>query len=164
MSFPMYGPHTGIDLGIVAWSPLYALRSGTITLDDDDGAYDPNLPATWSGISVKLTADDDSEVWWYNHLAQNTVVFGQHVEVGDIIGWCGSTGASTGPHLHLERLVNGVAVDPLERLQELADYITRDEFTQYQQDVRDTIEAMKEVEANLNARLIEHNHGKAENL
>lgn len=164
LSFPQYGPHTGIDIGVKAWAPIYALRSGVITLDDDDGSYDPDLPATWAGISVKLAADDDSETWWYCHLAANTVAFGQHVEVGEIIGWCGSTGASTAAHLHLERLVNGKAVDPLGRLQELADYITRDEFTQYQQNVRETVESIKAVQAVQAAKIAEHEHGKAENV
>jgi murein DD-endopeptidase MepM/ murein hydrolase activator NlpD len=48
----------------------------------------------------------------YGHLSGYNVVAGQHVHKGDVIGYVGSTGRSTGPHLHYEVRIGGEAVDP----------------------------------------------------
>jgi murein DD-endopeptidase MepM/ murein hydrolase activator NlpD len=58
----------------------------------------------------------------YAHLSRYAVHVGQSVKRGDRLGWVGSTGLSTGPHLHYEVLVNGRAVDPLRYI--LPDAIT----------------------------------------
>jgi murein DD-endopeptidase MepM/ murein hydrolase activator NlpD len=49
----------------------------------------------------------------YGHMSRLAVANGQHVRRGEVIGWVGSTGLSTGPHLHYETRVAGRAVDPL---------------------------------------------------
>ena len=49
----------------------------------------------------------------YGHLSSVTAYSGQHVEPGQLIGYVGSTGYSTGPHLHFEMQYNGVRYDPL---------------------------------------------------
>ena len=167
LSFPVTSPfgfrpqfgdfHTGIDLGIAMWRPLPALRDGVIVLDDDDGLYDPAILATYAGISVRLRADDGEE-WWYAHLSENLVTAGQSVRLGDIIGYCGSTGASTGPHLHLERIIAGVAIDPLGRLKELGDYISRPEFEAYQQNVKETLDAIKAAYDPIASKYYTHSH------
>ena len=121
MSFPQYGFHTGLDIGMNAGTPVAAIRAGVVEVDDDDAYYDANRPATWSGISVWIRCDD-GELWGYCHLMENSVSKGQVVEAGTVIGRCGSTGASTAPHLHLERRApNGVAIDPLEEVQMLSE-------------------------------------------
>jgi hypothetical protein len=81
-------------------------------IDDDDSYYDGARSATWSGIAVWLRCDDGEE-WGYCHLARNVVSVGQHIAAGEVLGYSGSTGASTGPHLHLERRsVQGIPFDP----------------------------------------------------
>jgi murein DD-endopeptidase MepM/ murein hydrolase activator NlpD len=52
----------------------------------------------------------------YGHMVRVAVAPGQHVEAGDVIGFVGSTGLSTGPHLHFEVRVHGVTIDPLPTL------------------------------------------------
>ena len=52
----------------------------------------------------------------YGHMSQLNVVPGQQVRKGDVIGFVGSTGRSTGPHLHYEIRINGSAIDPASSL------------------------------------------------
>ena len=52
----------------------------------------------------------------YGHMSRSNVVAGQHVQRGDVIGYVGSTGLSTGPHLHYEVRIDGQAVDPIRTL------------------------------------------------
>ena len=53
---------------------------------------------------------------WYAHMSATAAEVGSYVEAGDVIGYVGSTGNSTGPHLHLEVRFNGVHYDPLDYL------------------------------------------------
>lgn len=116
MSFPQFGFHTGLDIGLTEGALVPAVRAGIVEIDDDDGYYDANRPATWSGISVWIRCDD-GELWGYCHLSSNSVSKGQRIEAGTVIGKAGSTGASTAAHLHLERRApNGVAIDPYEEV------------------------------------------------
>lgn len=129
-----YGIHTGIDLALARSAPVPAVRSGVVYIDDDDAYYDGAVPATWSGIAVWIRTDD-GEDWGYCHLARNVVVAGQRVNAGDVIGFCGSTGASTAAHLHLERRVNGIPVDPYEEVLMLS----KDTQDQIREIVRDEV-------------------------
>ena len=162
MSFPQFGPHTGIDLGIPLGTPIPALTSGVVLIDDDDGRYDPAQPATWSGIAVRYRSDHDGAVVTCAHLQSNSVDSGDRVGAGQSIGLCGQTGAATGPHLHLEvRDVTGVLRDPIPYFEEVAMYITREEFEAYQQNVRETIEAMKATYDEVATRFPRHIHETA---
>jgi murein DD-endopeptidase MepM/ murein hydrolase activator NlpD len=95
--------HEGIDLGAAYGTPIGAAAAGTA------------IYAGWLGGYGNLTVIDHggglSTV--YGHQSHIGVSVGQHVEQGEIIGNIGSTGHSTGPHLHFEVRVNGQAVDPL---------------------------------------------------
>ena len=95
--------HTGLDFAAPTGTPLVAVASGTVTTVDDAGAY---------GLRTILTLDDGTEIW-YCHQVAALVEPGQRVEVAEPLGLVGSTGNSTGPHLHLEvRPLDQAPVDP----------------------------------------------------
>ena len=95
--------HEGIDLGAAYGTPIAAAASGTV------------IYAGWLGGYGNLTVIDHGGglSTAYGHQSSIGVSVGQQVAQGEIIGNVGSTGHSTGPHLHFEVRVNGQAVDPL---------------------------------------------------
>lgn len=99
--------HGGVDFAANAGTRVVAARSGRVTRAGWWGTY---------GYVVVLDHGDGSETR-YAHLSSYTVSVGQTVRQGDTIGGVGSTGASTGPHLHFEIRLDGSAVDPLPYLQ-----------------------------------------------
>lgn len=119
MSFPQYGPHSGIDLAFADGEPLFAIGDGVVTVDDDDASFDPGIPATWSGVQVTYRLAIDGTDITVAHLRRNSVEHGALVLGGERIGECGSTGASTGTHVHFEaRDITGALIDPLPYLEE----------------------------------------------
>jgi hypothetical protein len=108
---PIFGDrrfHAGIDLGAPQGTPVIAAVSGRVAVADYMGGY---------GLTVVLENQDVALRNLYAHLSGIAVQPGIWVEQGSVIGWVGSTGNSTGPHLHFEAQQltdNGwVAVDPL---------------------------------------------------
>jgi murein DD-endopeptidase MepM/ murein hydrolase activator NlpD len=100
--------HGGQDFGAASGETLVAVSDATVTEVADAGAY---------GLRTILTLADGTEVW-YCHQTTATVTVGQTVEPADVIGTVGSTGNSTGPHLHLEvRPGGGEPIDPMAWLQ-----------------------------------------------
>ncbi|MEU9353453.1 M23 family metallopeptidase [Streptomyces griseoloalbus] len=98
------GYHTGLDFAAPTGTLIKAVHTGTITSAGWDGSY---------GYKTVLTLDDGTEVW-YAHQSSISVSVGQKVNTGDVIGRVGSTGNSTGAHLHLEVHPGGsTGVDPL---------------------------------------------------
>ncbi len=99
--------HRGLDIAAPTGSTIVAARSGTITF------------AGWSsqgyGNLVKIRHAGGAETW-YAHASRILVRVGQGVSQGEPIALVGSTGISTGPHLHLEIHVAGRAIDPLGEL------------------------------------------------
>lgn len=97
--------HRGIDIGAPSGTPIYAAAGGTV------------FYAGWMGGYGNLILIDhgDGRVTAYAHQSSLAVSGGQ-VGRGQIIGYVGSTGDSTGPHLHFELRVDGTAVDPLPYL------------------------------------------------
>lgn len=101
--------HNGLDLvyayGGSCWMPLYAVHSGTISYADWMGTY---------GNMVQLESDDGYTMFRYAHIAPGGINVwpGQWVAAGDVIGYIGTTGYSTGCHLHLEIHQGGGSVDP----------------------------------------------------
>jgi murein DD-endopeptidase MepM/ murein hydrolase activator NlpD len=95
--------HEGIDLGAAYGTPIAAAAAGTL------------IYAGWLGGYGNLTVIDHGGglATAYGHQSRIAVSVGQQVARGEIIGYVGSTGHSTGPHLHFEVRVNGQAVDPL---------------------------------------------------
>ena len=108
--FGLTGPlweaeHGGPDLGASSGVTLVAVADATVT----DVAY-----AGPYGLRTILTLPDGTEVW-YCHQTTASVSIGQVVEVAQPIGTVGSTGNSTGPHLHLEvRPDGGAPIDPMD--------------------------------------------------
>ena len=94
--------HGGIDLAAPAGTPIYAPQAGVVDFTGRAGAY---------GNLLKLGHGAGTETR-YGHLSRFAVEKGQAVKKGDVLGYVGSTGRSTGPHLHYEVLINGKAVDP----------------------------------------------------
>lgn len=98
--------HGGVDLAAHSGTPVKAARSGRVVRAGWWGSY---------GNAVAIEHIDGSETR-YAHLNSVTVRAGQTVRQGDLVGTVGSTGASTGPHLHFEIRLAGLAVDPLPYL------------------------------------------------
>jgi murein DD-endopeptidase MepM/ murein hydrolase activator NlpD len=94
--------HTGLDFHGEMGQPVRVTANGTVTA------------AGWSGGYGKVVDVDHSNgfVTRYGHLSEIDVKVGQHVRLGQVIGRVGSTGRSTGTHLHYETRVAGQAVDP----------------------------------------------------
>ena len=99
--------HTGLDFAAPNGTPLYAIANGVVTSAGYDGAY---------GNKTVVTLDDGTEMW-FCHQTSFVVAEGDVVRAGQLIGYVGSTGNVTGPHLHLEvRPGGGDPVDPYEAL------------------------------------------------
>jgi murein DD-endopeptidase MepM/ murein hydrolase activator NlpD len=94
--------HTGIDLAAATGTPVRSATSGIARV-----GFDPN----GAGNYVVVTVDAHVRVL-YCHLSSIRVVSGKAVNAGDVIGAIGSTGWSTGPHLHLEIQRDGTSIDP----------------------------------------------------
>ena len=102
---PIYGyekMHYGVDLAGPTGTPIYAARSGTVTTATygSSGGYYVNINH----------GDGFSSI--YLHMTHYIVSVGQYVTQGQVIGYMGSTGASTGPHLHFGIAYNGTYVNP----------------------------------------------------
>jgi murein DD-endopeptidase MepM/ murein hydrolase activator NlpD len=94
--------HTGLDLHGETGDPVRATADGTVTAAGWSGGY---------GRVIDIT-HGNGMLTRYGHLSSIDVRVGQSVRTGQIIGKVGSTGRSTGPHLHYETRVHGEAVDP----------------------------------------------------
>lgn len=97
-----YYGHRGIDLAIGSWTPIYAATSGTVTYSGYNGGYG-NVVYIDHGGGVSTR---------YAHQIQTAVSRGEWVGAGQLIGYVGSTGDSTGPHLHFEVLIWGEKTNP----------------------------------------------------
>ena len=99
--------HKGLDMASPTGTPIYAAADGVVGKADWFGAY---------GLYVQLNHGGNMETR-YGHMSRVNVAAGQQVRKGDIIGYVGSTGRSTGPHLHYEVRIAGEAVNPIPYLQ-----------------------------------------------
>jgi murein DD-endopeptidase MepM/ murein hydrolase activator NlpD len=101
--------HTGLDMSAPSGTAIRAIANGVITETGYDGSY---------GNKTVLTLEDGTELW-FCHQTSIDVSVGDTVRGGEVIGTVGSTGNSTGPHLHLEvRPGGGDPVDPFTALLE----------------------------------------------
>ncbi len=95
--------HRGIDWAVATGTSVMASSGGTVTQAGWGGSY---------GYTVLITHPGGTQTR-YAHLSRVGVSVGQYVNQGEVIGRSGSTGRSTGPHLHFEILINGTPVNPL---------------------------------------------------
>ncbi|MBC7536453.1 MAG: M23 family metallopeptidase [Ferruginibacter sp.] len=104
---PVYGTpkmHKGLDFTAPQGTPIYATGNGVISESGfTEGGY---------GNHVEINHGYGYETI-YGHMVRIKVRRGQKVKRGEVIGWVGSTGKSTGPHCHYEVHINGNAVDPV---------------------------------------------------
>ena len=101
------GFHTGIDLAQSQGTPIHAAAAGL--------AYPLSDPQRYGNYVVIQQEGGYATV--YGHMVRTNVSWGQPVEPGDVIGFVGTTGNSTGPHLHFEVRFGGVPQDPVPYLQ-----------------------------------------------
>lgn len=98
--------HGGVDWPGAMGTPIRAAGSGKVVSAREKGGYGNQI----------LIEHSNSLQTRYAHLSRFNVKEGQAVVRGDIIGYMGSTGRSTGPHLHFETIINGERVNPLKHL------------------------------------------------
>lgn len=98
--------HTGLDISAVTGTDIKVVADGTVISAEYSGSY---------GYLVKVDHGNGVETW-YAHTSKMYVKKGDTVKAGDVIAAVGSTGNSTGPHLHLEIRVNGEHVNPQDYL------------------------------------------------
>ena len=94
--------HQGVDIPLKTGDPIYATFTGKVRMSKYLGAY---------GNIIVIRHDNGIETF-YAHLSKRNVEVGDWVNAGDVIGLGGSTGRSTGPHLHFETRYSGFAFDP----------------------------------------------------
>ena len=99
--------HKGIDLAGAVGTPVHAAADGTVSRADWFSSY---------GLFVSLEHGGTLQTR-YGHMSRLNVAAGQQVHKGDVIGYIGTTGRSTGPHLHYEVRIAGAAVNPVPYIQ-----------------------------------------------
>ncbi len=99
--------HKGVDLAGPTGTPIHASADGIVS------------KAQWfSSYGLYVALEHGAEIQTrYGHMSRLNVYAGQHVRKGDVIGYIGSTGRSTGPHLHYEVRIAGQAVNPIPYMQ-----------------------------------------------
>ncbi len=95
--------HTGLDMGVVEGTEVSAIMSGKVLI--------ANTGNTGYGNYIVIN-HGSGYISLYAHLSKIMITAGNYVQAGDVIGKSGNTGNSTGPHLHLEIIENGLLVDP----------------------------------------------------
>jgi len=96
--------HEGLDIANSIWTPVYATA---------DGLVKEVSSQTYFGNVVRITHNNGEFLTLYAHLQKAAVTAGQAVKRGDVVGYIGNSGRSTGPHLHYEVRRNDRVVDPM---------------------------------------------------
>ena len=130
--YKVYRPHTGVDYAAPKGTPIYAVADGVVTFKGWGGG---------GGNTLKIKHPGNL-MTGYLHLSRfaKGISKGTHVSQGQLIGYVGSTGASTGPHLDYRIWKNGTPIDPLKVPQEPAEPISKQNRADFEF-VRDRIVA-----------------------
>lgn len=102
--YKTYKMHTGIDFTAPTGTPIYATGNGRVVPPIDGGSGYGNHVVIDHGFGYKSL---------YGHMFKTKVRIGQRVKRGELIGYVGNTGQSTGPHLHYEVMKNGNKINPI---------------------------------------------------
>ena len=94
--------HSGQDIRAPRGTPVYAAANGVVTLAGTQSGYG----------NIVVIDHGDGLTTRYGHLSKIEATLGEEIKRGDLLGQVGSTGRSTGPHLHYEVRLNDVAVNP----------------------------------------------------
>lgn len=102
--------HEGVDFDPGRGAPVYAIAAGVVV-----ETANPNYAALGTYVVIQHTIDGVTIDSVYGHMQSGSMPLGvgDTVKVGQVIGLVGSTGASTGPHLHFELRINGSPINPL---------------------------------------------------
>lgn len=119
--------HTGIDYGAPTGTPVWSIGAGTVIFAGRKGGYGNTIEIRHTG----------SVVTRYGHLSKIFVRRGQSVRQHQTVGAVGSTGFSTGPHLHFEYLVNGVFTPPRKVKNPALKRLPKDRMPEFQQHMAD---------------------------
>jgi murein DD-endopeptidase MepM/ murein hydrolase activator NlpD len=103
-----WGLHDGVDFGASCGVPLYAVNGGTVMTEYYSSVWGNRIYLNLGLVNGKFITVV------YNHLTSYNVGSGAHVSRGDVIGYVGTTGWSTGCHLHFTVMENGNPVDPMQ--------------------------------------------------
>ena len=112
--------HMGLDIAADAGTPVYAMQEGVVSFSGKKGGY---------GNCIKIdhyfhmVPELPQVTTLYGHLSKIYVEEGDTVSRGQVIGLIGSTGRSTGPHLHYEVFYKGHNIDPVDYLKKLPGYL-----------------------------------------
>ena len=99
--------HKGVDIGGVGYTTeVHAAKAGTVIVSQRSSSYGEYVVVSHGSGNTTL----------YAHMSSRSVSVGDYVDQGDVLGITGSTGISSGPHLHFEITENGSRVNPLNYL------------------------------------------------
>lgn len=107
ISAVMENGHPGVDMAADAGTPVYAAADGVVTVSEADATF-----GNWVEIDHGAGADGHRWTTRYAHMDDRSVQVGQTVQAGELVGHVGSTGQSTGNHLHFVVLADSAPVDP----------------------------------------------------
>jgi murein DD-endopeptidase MepM/ murein hydrolase activator NlpD len=117
--------HRAIDYAAPIGTPIRAVGDGLITYVGWNGSYGNFISLRHNGTYITN----------YAHLSRFAVKNGQRVKQGDIIGYVGSTGFSTGPHLHYEMVKNGIKINPLTEILPPGEAIKEENLERFYQEI-----------------------------
>lgn len=119
----VFRPHNGVDYGAPTGTPVRTVASGTVTFAQRSGG---------GGNVIKVRHNSTYETA-YKHLSgyAKGIRSGAHVQQGQVIGYVGSTGLSSGPHLHFEFYQNGRYIDPLSKKFPSAEPVPEEQKSQF---------------------------------
>lgn len=121
--------HRGVDFAAPAGTPIYAAGDGTVAHAEFKGAYGKYVQIRHNGQYATA----------YAHMSRfgKTITAGKRVRQGDVIGYVGTTGRSTGPHLHYEILVGGAQTNPLKVKMPVGPKLDGKDLVRFQQTKKD---------------------------